>query len=104
MPKVPTERMEEGVNPQGLFSLEELKKHASFSVPTFIACVNRKVNTGNFENIDVLSGITIPIFALPQENPEAFLEAVKDAAELAFKIASGETGERYGTIKEFQSG
>lgn len=104
MPKVPAERPEESIRPFGDFSIEELKKHASLSMPTFIAGVNRKVNTGNFENVDVFSGITIPILALPQEDEEEFMQAVTAAAELGFYLASKETGDRYVRIKDMQEG
>ena len=74
------------------------------SDPIFICGVNRKINIGNFENVDVYAGITIP---LPNVNPldkEAFGEAVKEAAAYGFSLVSKETGERYSLIKESQQG
>lgn len=72
--------------------------------PIMICGVNRKVNTGNFENIDVFSGVGVPIMAFPHEGTEAFEQAAAEAAELGFKIVSGETGDRYAKLKELQSG
>jgi len=72
--------------------------------PVMVSGVNRKINTGNFENIDVYSGIAIPLMAFPHEDLEAFKAATEAAAELGFSVTSKETGERYQRIKDLQSG
>ena len=72
------------------------------SRPIFICGVNRKINIGNFENVDVYAGITIPLDGIDPLDREAFSEAVKDAAAYGFSLVSKETGERYTLIKEAQ--
>lgn len=67
--------------------------------PTMIVGCNRKINTGNFENIDIYAGITIPVLSLPTDL-EAFKEAAEAAADLGFAIVSQETAQRYQLIKE----
>lgn len=72
--------------------------------PVFICGVNRKINIGNFENIDVYAGITIPLTDVDPSDREALSEAVKQAAADGFAIVSRETGERYSVIKDSQQG
>jgi hypothetical protein len=74
------------------------------SSPVFICGVNRKVNIGNFENIDIYAGITIPLAGVDPSDKEALNEAVKEAAAYGFSLVSKETGERYMLIKEGQQG
>lgn len=74
------------------------------SNPVFICGVNRKVNIGNFENIDIYAGITIPLNEVDPSDREALAEAVKEAAAYGFSLVSKETGERYLLIKEGQQG
>jgi hypothetical protein len=74
--------------------------HAGY--PMLLAGVNRKINTGNFENIDVYCAISVPIMLVPGQDLEAFKQAVVEAAEIGFGIASRETGGRYAKIKEMQ--
>lgn len=74
------------------------------STPVLICGVNRKINIGNFENIDVYAGITIPLNNVDPSDREAFADAVRDAAAYGFSLVSKETGERYSLIKEGQQG
>lgn len=72
--------------------------------PIFICGVNRKINIGNFENIDVYAGITLPLNGVSLEDKEELQQAIHDAAAYAFSLMSKETGERYILIKESQQG
>jgi hypothetical protein len=72
--------------------------------PVFICGVNRKINIGNFENIDVYAGVTIPLGDVNPSDREALAEAVKQAAMDGFSMVSRETGERYTIIKDSQQG
>jgi len=70
--------------------------------PVLICGVNRKVNIGNFENIDVYAGICLPINTASLEDKEALREAIQEAAAYGFALVSKETGDRYSLIKDSQ--
>ena len=74
------------------------------SSPIVICGVNRKINIGNFENIDVYAGVTIPLHGLSFEDKEGLTSAIEEAVSYGFSLASKETGERYMLIKESQQG
>lgn len=102
MPKVNKSAQEESHNPLEETALAAIKGMIPY--PVMVVGVNRKVNTGNFENLDVYGGIALPIMAFPHEDLETFKKAVVDAAELGFAMVSKETGDRYQLIKDMQSG
>lgn len=102
MPKIPTDNtspletaMEAAAGPMATM-------HAGY--PMLLCGVARKINIGNFENVDVYAAISVPVMALPGEDLEAFKKAVTEAAELGFHVASKETATRYAQIKEMQRG
>jgi hypothetical protein len=71
--------------------------------PMVLCGVQRKINTGSYENIDVYCAVSIPVFSLPsEENMDVFLASIRAAVELGFNITSEETGERYRLIREMQ--
>lgn len=74
------------------------------SSPIFICGVNRKINIGNFENIDVYAGVTLPLQGVSLEDKDALAKAIEDAAAYGFSLVSKETGERYQLIKQSQQG
>jgi hypothetical protein len=76
--------------------------HAGY--PMLLAGVNRRINIGNYENIDVYCAVSVPIMLVPDQDLEAFRAAVADAAELGFALASKETAIRYQKVKEMQQG
>lgn len=84
----------------------EASTQTLIQMPMLLAGVNRKINTGNYENIDVYCAVSIPINLIPNGDMEAFKEAFKEAvaeaAELGFGITSRETGARYNLVKEMQ--
>jgi hypothetical protein len=75
-----------------------------FPSPVLICGVNRKVNIGNFENVDVYAAISLPLNSVSIEDQEALSEMVQEAAAYGFGLVSRETGERYQLIKENQQG
>jgi hypothetical protein len=76
--------------------------HAGY--PMLLAGVNRKINIGNYENIDVYCAVSVPIMLMPDQDVEAFRAAVAEAAELGFAMASKETAVRYQKVKDMQQG
>mgnify|MGYP000483228066 CR=1 FL=1 len=70
--------------------------------PVFICGVNRKVNIGNFENVDIMACLTVPMNGVDPSNGEDFSNAIKEAASEAFSLVSRATGERYQLIQESQ--
>lgn len=70
------------------------------TTPVLIVGVNRKVNIGNFENIDLYFGAALPLPGTSVENMDQLEEALERIAERAYKIAAVETGRRYDSIKD----
>lgn len=62
--------------------------------------VNRKVNIGNFETVDVYTAVTLPVPEVSIADLESLKQAVREGTELGFAMASRETGERYDLIKK----
>ena len=83
-------------------TLKEVNIHATS--PVFICGVNRRLNTGNFEHVDIYAGISLPLVGILPEDIETLKKSVQDAAELGFGIASTEAGKRYNDLKELQRG
>lgn len=74
-------------------------------IPIMIVGVNRKINIGSFENVDVYAGITVPInYSFNEDDIVKFRYAAEEAAKIGFAIVSKETNERYNLIKNNQSG
>lgn len=72
--------------------------------PVVIVGVNRKVNIGNYENIDVYTGLALPVPGASVERMEELRGLVELIADEGIKIAAGETYKRYAAIKELASG
>lgn len=104
MPKINKNALEESVSPLA----DNVQTIMSASFPFWFCGVNRKINIGNFENIDVYGGIGLPVMMVPDlqdaESLEDFRKLIVGAAELGFSLASKETGDRYQIIKEMQKG
>jgi hypothetical protein len=83
-------------------TLKDVTMHAS--TPVFICGVNRRLNVGNYEHVDIYAGVTVPLMGVLPEDVETFKKAIQDAAELAFGLASQETGKRYHELKDMQKG
>lgn len=71
------------------------------TTPVVIVGVNRKVNIGNYENIDITVSLAMPVTCEEQETLKAALERIADEG---IKFASGETFKRYQAIKNLASG
>ena len=105
MPKITKTAMEQSIDSPIDQVVNLMAQEISISTnPVFICGVNRKINIGNFENIDVYAGVTIPLVDVDPSDREALAEAVRNAASDGFAIVSRETGERYNIIKDSQQG
>lgn len=105
MPKINTSAQEESLGSPIEQAVTSMAGEISVSSnPVLICGVNRKVNIGNFENIDIYAGITIPLNNIDPSDRDSLTEAVKEAAAYGFGLVSKETGERYLLIKESQTG
>lgn len=99
MPKI-TPSPEEQTSGTLADSVEKLLANVVITTKPVIICgANRKVNIGNFENIDVYMALAYPIDCPPGEDIETLVAA---AAERGFSIVSQEVGNRYNMIKETQ--
>lgn len=101
MPSKSTNAREEDANSALARTVEgSLGNLSVTTVPVMIVGVNRRVNVGNYEHIDVYAGVALPMTGSNLEDPEALSRAVKDAAEFGFREASRETYDRYQLIKD----
>jgi hypothetical protein len=105
MPKISKSAIEQELDTPLTQAVEgALANIAITTSPVLICGVNRKINIGNFENIDVYAGIALPLEGLSFDDKTKLTEIVQDAAVYAFGLVSKETGDRYALIKESQSG
>jgi hypothetical protein len=105
MPKITKTALEQSVDSPLDQAVSAIAGDITISTsPVLICGVNRKVNIGNFENVDVYAAISLPLNSVSIEDQEALSEMVKEAAAYGFGLVSRETGERYQLIKENQQG
>lgn len=105
MPKISKSALEQELgSPVSKIIEENIANIVISTSPVFVCGVNRKINIGNFENIDVYAGIAIPLADCSIDDKEELNRVVQDAAAYGFSLVSKETGDRYLLIKESQSG
>lgn len=104
MPKITESAVEQSVSNVMDSVVATHQKLTVRTEPVLTVAVGRKINTGNFENVDVMVCLTVGIEGADPSNVDAFSQAVKDAASQAFSLASKETADRYNAIKEAQQG
>jgi len=104
MPKINPGTVEQSVNQILETTVATHQKIVTTTEPVLTVAVGRKVNIGNFENVDLFACLTTSISGVSPSDKEAFSEAIKEAASYAFSLVSKETGERYTLIKEAQQG
>lgn len=104
MPKIVESATEQSISPAIDAVVSTHQKLTVRTEPVLTVAVGRKINTGNFENVDVLVCLSVGMDGADPRNVEAFSEAVKQAAAQVFTLASRETAERYNIIKEAQQG
>ncbi len=102
MPKLNESIVEQSVNPVMDAVVSNHQRVIVTTEPILTVAVGRKVNIGNFENVDIMACLTVPMSGVNPENSEDFSNAIKEAAAEAFSLVSRETGERYQLIKESQ--
>lgn len=94
MPGLSTENVEQSEKKME----NQLTQAGHMTVEPMVVCgVNRKVNIGNYENIDVYVGVSLPISSIGESDD--IREAVKEAARVGIEMASEETFSRYEAIK-----
>jgi hypothetical protein len=67
--------------------------------PMVVCGVNRKVNLGQYETVDIYCGVSLPLEDFDMSDKEDLKEKLSDLAAEAFYFTSRETGERYDLIK-----
>ena len=78
MPKISKTAMEQSLDSPIDQVVNILSSEISISTnPVFICGVNRKINIGNFENIDVYAGITLPLNEVSLEDKDKLTEMIK---------------------------
>lgn len=68
--------------------------------PVVITGVQRKINIGNYETIDVYCAVSMPQGDIDPTDKEALEKMVREAAEIGFAATSKEVSDRYAFIKE----
>jgi hypothetical protein len=104
MPKISQNAFEQSTGSPVVESVSLNPSLTMSTTPVLVCGVNRKINIGNFENIDIYAGISLPLNQVSLEDKEALTKAIEEAAAYGFAIVSKETGDRYGLIKESQQG
>lgn len=61
--------------------------------------VQRKINIGNFESVDVYCSASIPVEIIDPKDKEEIEEKLLDAMEQLIHITSKETAEKYAIVK-----
>lgn len=102
MPKITKSITEQSLNAVMDTVISNHQKVIVTTEPVLTVAVGRKVNIGNFENVDIMACLTIPMSGVDPTSREEFSDAIKEAAAEAFFLVSRETGERYQLIKESQ--
>ncbi|MEY4334248.1 MAG: hypothetical protein RLZZ196_2991 [Bacteroidota bacterium] len=102
MPKITESIAEQSINPTLDSVMATHQKVVVTTDPVLTVAVGRKVNIGNFENVDIMACLTVPMNGVDPSNSEDFSNAIKEAAAEAFSHVSRETGERYQLIKDSQ--
>lgn len=102
MPKINESIVEQSVNPVMDDVVSTHQRLIVTTDPVLTVAVGRKVNIGNFENVDIMACLTVPMSGVDPKNSQDFSEAIKEAAAEAFSLVSRETGERYQLIKDSQ--
>jgi len=102
MPKINESIVEQSMNPVMDSVISTHQRVVVTTEPVLTVAVGRKVNIGNFENVDIMACLTVPMNGVDPSNGEEFSNAIKEAAAEAFSLVSRETGERYQLIKESQ--
>lgn len=91
--------------PQTMQQMFEMLVKMSSFVPVMICGVNRKANTGGFENLDIYTAITVPVmYDITSNDYLEFKRAAEEAAKIGFSISSKETMDRYTIVKNNQAG
>lgn len=66
--------------------------------------VSRKINIGNFENIDVYCSVTLPVDLVRVEDMTQLKETIEVVAAEGFNMTSKETTSRYELISQLTKG
>ena len=84
MPKITESITEQTVNPIADAVIAAHQKVVVTTEPVLTVAVGRKVNIGNFENVDIMACLTVPMINVDPSNREEFSSAIKEAAAEAF--------------------
>lgn len=95
MPKIPHDEGQRNL-------ADDLAPHAPqlalSTQPVLVCGVNRKVNVGNFETVDVYASVALPMAVDPHDH-EALTAALEECARVGFALVSKEASDRYWHIK-----
>lgn len=97
MPKITRNPIDEEL---GSAMEKENAAHIVQTQGTLVCGVGRKINIGDYENLDVYSSVTLPIDISDVVEMDDLKSIIESVADVAFEAVSRETGARYRLIKE----
>ena len=68
--------------------------------PVVIAGVQRKINIGNFENIDVYAAVAMPVDVDLEMDVDSINAVLAQKLDEMIMITSAKTGEKYNVVKD----
>ncbi len=100
MPKIPND----AINKQEEImasTLQDLNTTLSITTQPVVVCgVQRKINIGDFETVDVYCSVALPVQIDDLDNQEELETKLLSTMEKIIEITSKETGEKYGLIRD----
>jgi len=101
MPNINENTSDKIVNKGSDLMNEATMTAATTQMPVITCGVNRRINLGNYEHLDIFSGLSLP---LDTELTQDLLEKVTNKIAEGMNIVSRETNERFQMITEAQTG
>lgn len=81
-------------------TMESIASKSASEVPTVQCAVNRRANLGNYEHLDILGSLEVPVGC----DMDEWREQISITFSEVFREVSREVNERYQMIKEAQGG
>ena len=92
------------INPDNSAPMVETLEKYLQAMPVVVTGINRKINIGNYETIDVYHGLLMPVAeAANVSDMDELKEIIARISAEAFAANAKEVNERYNTIKKMMN-